>query len=59
MNTVNPAIDIAYFRRGIFKGNVMGFHVNTRFIAGYGGKVAPPTAGSTWVVKMTFAASTF
>jgi outer membrane protein insertion porin family len=42
VNTVQPAIDAAYFRRGIFKNNVMGFHVNTRFISGYGGKVAPP-----------------
>ena len=42
VNTIQPAIDAAYFRRGIFKSNVMGFHVNARFIAGYGGKVAPP-----------------
>jgi outer membrane protein insertion porin family len=42
VNTVQPAIDAAYFRRGIFRSNVMGFHVNARFIAGYGGKVAPP-----------------
>jgi outer membrane protein insertion porin family len=42
VNTVQPAIDVAYFRRGIFRSNVMGFHFNGRFIAGYGGKVAPP-----------------
>ena len=42
VNTIQPAIDVAYFRRGIFRSNVMGFHVNARFIAGYGGKVAPP-----------------
>ncbi len=42
VNTVQPAIDVAYFRRGIFRSNVMGFHVNARFIAGFGGKVAPP-----------------
>ena len=42
VNTLQPAVDVAYFRRGLFKGNVMGFHVNARFIAGYGGKVAPP-----------------
>ncbi len=42
VNTILPALDIAYFRRGIFKSNVMGFHLNTRFIVGYGGKVAPP-----------------
>ena len=39
---LQPAFDVAYFRRGIFKTNVMGFHVNARFITGYGGKVAPP-----------------
>ena len=42
VNTLQPNFDIAYFRRGIFKSNVMGFHVNAKFIAGYGGKVAPP-----------------
>jgi outer membrane protein insertion porin family len=42
VNVFQPAIDAAYFRRGIFRSNVMGFHVNARFIAGYGGKVAPP-----------------
>ena len=42
VNTLQPALDIAYFRRGIFKSNVMGFHVSSRFITGYGGKVAPP-----------------
>lgn len=42
VNTVQPVIDVAYFRRGLFKSNVIGLHLNTRFIAGYGGKVAPP-----------------
>ena len=42
VNTLQPNVDIAYFRRGIFKGNVIGMHMNTRFITGYGGKVAPP-----------------
>lgn len=42
VNTLQPSLDVAYFRRGLFKGNVMGFHVNGRFITGYGGKVAPP-----------------
>ncbi len=42
VNMVQPAFDVAYFRRGIFKTNVMGFHMNARFITGYGGKVAPP-----------------
>ncbi len=42
VNTLQPNLDIAYFRRGLFKGNVMGFHVNAKFIAGFGGRVAPP-----------------
>ena len=42
VNTLQPNIDMAYFRKGLFKGNVMGFHLSGRFIAGYGGKVAPP-----------------
>jgi outer membrane protein insertion porin family len=42
VNVVQPAFDVAYFRRGLFRRNVMGFHLNTRFITGYGGKVAPP-----------------
>jgi outer membrane protein insertion porin family len=42
VNMLQPSIDIAYFRRGFFKGNVIGMHMNTKFIAGYGGKVAPP-----------------
>jgi outer membrane protein insertion porin family len=42
VNTLQPSLDIAYFRKGIFKTNVMGFHLNARFISGYGGKVAPP-----------------
>ncbi|MGI9072991.1 MAG: outer membrane protein assembly factor BamA [Bryobacteraceae bacterium] len=42
VNTLQPALDIAYFRRGIFRRNVMGFHLNARLITGFGGKVAPP-----------------
>jgi outer membrane protein insertion porin family len=42
VNTVTPSFDIAYFRHGFWKSNVMGFHLATRFISGYGGKVAPP-----------------
>ncbi len=42
VNTVQPSLDVAYFRRGLFKSNVMGFHLNARFISGYNGKVAPP-----------------
>ncbi len=42
VNTLQPTLDMAYFRRGIWKTNVMGFHINGRLITGYGGKVAPP-----------------
>jgi outer membrane protein insertion porin family len=42
VNTLQPSLDMAYFRKGLFKSNVMGFHVNGKFITGYGGKVAPP-----------------
>ncbi len=42
VNTLQPSLDVAYFRRGLFKSNVMGFHVNARFITGYNGRVAPP-----------------
>jgi len=46
VNMLQPNVDIAYFRRGIFKGNVMGFHLNGRFVAGFGGRVAPPYSRS-------------
>lgn len=42
VNTVQPVVDVAYFRRGIFKNNVMGFHFTGRFIGGYGGRNPPP-----------------
>ncbi len=42
VNTLQPNLDIAYFRKGLFKSNVQGFHLNARFIAGFGGRVAPP-----------------
>lgn len=42
VNYIQPNLDVAYFRRGIWKSHVMGFHINGRFIGGYGGKVAPP-----------------
>ncbi len=42
VNDVQPSVDIAYFRHGFFGRNVIGLHFNGRFIAGYGGKVAPP-----------------
>ena len=42
VDTLEPSVDMAYFRRGIFKKNVMGFHFLGRFLMGYDGKVAPP-----------------
>lgn len=42
VNTVEPTIDAKYFRRGFKNGHVIGMHLFGRFIAGYGGKVAPP-----------------
>jgi outer membrane protein insertion porin family len=42
VNYIQPSLDVAYFRRGIFKSNVMGFHLNARFITGFGGLVVPP-----------------
>lgn len=42
VNTLQPVLDVAYFRRGIWKNHVMGFHFAGRFIAGYGGKTPPP-----------------
>jgi outer membrane protein insertion porin family len=42
VNVFQPTLDMAYFRRGIWPHHVMGFHLNGRFISGYGGKVAPP-----------------
>lgn len=41
-NYVQPGVDIAYFHRGIWKRNIMGFHFNGRMITGFSGKVAPP-----------------
>lgn len=42
VNTVQPTIDAAYFRRGLKRGHVIGMHLLGRMIFGYGGKVAPP-----------------
>ncbi len=42
VNTIEPTIDAKYFRAGFKKGHVIGMHVLGRFLAGYGGKVAPP-----------------
>ena len=42
VNTIEPTLELKYFRHGFFKNNVIGMHVLGRFITGYGGKVAPP-----------------
>jgi len=42
VNTLEPTVDLKYFRRGFRKGNVIGMHFLGRFLTGYGGKVAPP-----------------
>ncbi len=43
VNTLQPALDVAYFRRSpVWKRNIVGMHFNGRFISGFGGKVAPP-----------------
>lgn len=43
VNMVLPVLDVAYFRPSpVFKKVTMGFHFTGKFIAGYGGKTAPP-----------------
>jgi outer membrane protein insertion porin family len=42
VNTMEPNFDAAYFRRGLWKNHVIGMHLYGRYIAGYGGRVAPP-----------------
>jgi outer membrane protein insertion porin family len=42
VSTMEPNFDAAYFRRGLWKNHVIGMHLYGRYIAGYGGKVAPP-----------------
>ncbi len=44
VNTVEPTLDVKYFRSGFKKGHVIGMHLLGRFLTGYGGKVAPPFA---------------
>jgi outer membrane protein insertion porin family len=44
VNTIEPTLDAKYFRHGFKKGHVMGFHLLSRFLVGYGGKVPPPFA---------------
>lgn len=42
VNMFEPQLDVKYFRRGIFKGHVIGAHFLGRFVTGYGGRSAPP-----------------
>jgi outer membrane protein insertion porin family len=42
VNTIQPTIDVKYFRPGLKKGHVIGMHLSARLLTGYGGKVAPP-----------------
>jgi len=42
VNTIQPTLDVKYFRQGLRKGHVIGMHLSARFLSGYGGKVAPP-----------------
>jgi len=42
VNTIEPTLDIKYFRKGFKNGHVIGMHLLARFLTGYGGKVAPP-----------------
>jgi len=42
VNTLEPTVDMKYFRHGFKKGHVIGFHMLARTLTGYGGKVAPP-----------------
>ena len=42
VNTVEPTVNMTYYRAGFKKGHVIGAHFLGRFITGYGGKVAPP-----------------
>ncbi len=42
VNTLEPQIDLKYFRKGLAKNHVIGMHFLGRFLTGYGGKVAPP-----------------
>jgi outer membrane protein insertion porin family len=42
VNMVEPTFDFKYFRGGLKKGHVIGYHFLGRFVSGYGGRVAPP-----------------
>ena len=42
VNTIQPQLDMKYFRAGFKRGHVIGMHFLGRWITGYGGKTAPP-----------------
>jgi outer membrane protein insertion porin family len=42
VNTIQPQLDMKYFRKGFKRGHVIGMHFLGRYITGYGGKTAPP-----------------
>jgi len=42
VRTVQPTVDIKWFRRGLRDGHVMGFHLLGRAVTGYGGVEPPP-----------------
>ena len=42
VNTLEPTLDVKYFRKGFRQGHVIGMHLLGRFLTGYAGKVAPP-----------------
>ena len=42
VNTIQPQLDMKYFRAGFKRGHVIGMHFLGRYITGYGGKTAPP-----------------
>lgn len=42
VNSVQPQIEIAHFRKGLAPKHVIGMRLLARYITGYGGKVAPP-----------------
>jgi outer membrane protein insertion porin family len=42
VNMIEPTIEAKYFHPAFKKGHVIGTRVLSRFVTGYGGKVAPP-----------------
>jgi outer membrane protein insertion porin family len=42
VNTIQPQIDMKYFRKGLKNGHVIGVHFLGKVLTGYGGLVAPP-----------------